>query len=147
MSGESADRAGAGAMVRRILLAIFLIGAIGTGAELLLLEHTAEWQLVPLVLIAISLLVLGWLAVSRRMAVVRVFQVTMVAFLVSGAAGLALHYRGNVEFELEMYPSLGGAELFWKALTGATPALAPGTMIQLGLIGLTFTYRHPALER
>jgi hypothetical protein len=148
MPPESVDRASPpGAVVRRILLAIFLIGAIGTGAELLLLEHTEQWQLVPLVLIAIGLFVLGWLAVSRRRAALRVFQATMVAFLVSGAAGLALHYRGNVEFELEMYPSLGGTGLFWKALTGATPALAPGTMIQLGLIGLTFTYRHPALER
>jgi len=25
--------------------------------------------------------------------------------------------------------------------------LAPGTMVQLGLLGLVYTYRHPALNR
>jgi len=41
-------------------------------------------------------------------------------------------------------PSLGGSELYMKALMGATPLLAPGTMIQLGLVGLAFAFRHPA---
>jgi hypothetical protein len=70
----------------------------------------------------------------------------MVACVIAGCVGLVLHYKGNVEFELEMYPSMAGGELVWKALTGATPALAPGTMVQLGLVGLAFTYRHPALR-
>jgi hypothetical protein len=30
---------------------------------------------------------------------------------------------------------------------GATPLLAPGIMLQLGLVGLLFTFRHPALAR
>ena len=55
----------------------------------------------------------------------RVFQTVMLLFLSSGVLGLYLHYRGNVEFELEMYPSLRGFGLFWEALKGATPALAP----------------------
>ena len=33
-----------------------------------------------------------------------------------------------------------------ERLTGATPALAPGAMVQLGLIGLAYTFRHPALR-
>ena len=37
------------------------------------------------------------------------------------------------------------AKLVWKALRGATPALAPGALAQLGLLGLLYTYRHPAL--
>jgi hypothetical protein len=40
---------------------------------------------------------------------------------------------------------LAGWELFKEAMTGATPALAPGAMVQLGLIGLAWSYRHPAL--
>jgi hypothetical protein len=59
--------------------------------------------------------------------------------------GLYLHYRGNVEFALERDPSLSGARLLWKALRGATPALAPGALSQLGLLGLLYTYGHPAL--
>jgi hypothetical protein len=51
-----------------------------------------------------------------------------------------------VEFELEMYPSMRGFELVAKTMTGATPVLAPGTMALLGLIGLSYTYKHPSLE-
>jgi hypothetical protein len=57
------------------------------------------------------------------------------------------HYQGNMEFELETYPSISGLALFKEAMMGATPALAPGTMIELGLIGLAYTYRHPLLVR
>jgi hypothetical protein len=78
----------------------------------------------------------------------RVFQATMLLFVISGFAGLFLHYQGNVEFELEMYPSLKGLELFRKAIKGTTPpTLAPGTMIQLGLLGLAYTYRHPVFSK
>ena len=69
-----------------------------------------------------------------------------ILFVISGFAGLFLHYQGNAQFELEMYPSLKGLELFRKAIKGTTPpTLAPGTMIVLGLLGLAYTYRHPAL--
>jgi hypothetical protein len=40
-----------------------------------------------------------------------------------------------------------GMDLFSKVMTGAAPALAPGAMVQLGLLGLIYTFRHPALEQ
>jgi len=134
--------------MRGILLTIFLLGVLGTGAELLLLEHTEDlWQWVPLLLIALSLAALILHAAIRRAASVRIFQATMVLFLLSGVAGLLLHYKGNVEFKSETNPSLAGLELFWEAMKGkAPPALAPGVMIQIGLLGLAYTYRHPALR-
>jgi hypothetical protein len=52
-----------------------------------------------------------------------------------------------VVFELEMNPSAGGTQLVWESLSGAMPALAPGTLFQLGLVGLLYTYPHPALGR
>jgi len=134
--------------LRTFLLTIFIIGLLGAGAELLLLEHTEEFrQWIPLVLMAISLLVLGWHGWSHRSISLRVFQGTMLLFVFSGLIGVFLHYQGNVEFELEMYPTLAGWELFGKAMQGATPALAPGTMIQLGLLGLAYSYRHPILRK
>ncbi len=75
----------------------------------------------------------------------RALQLLMVVFIAAGAIGLTMHYQGNVEFELEMYPSRSGLELFREAMMGATPALAPGTMIQLALIGLAYAYGHPRL--
>lgn len=136
------------ASVRKLVLFVFLFGLAGTGAELVLLEHTEDaWMWTPLVLMGLSLVVLMGYAVSKSRPVLRAFQGVMILFVVSGLLGVWFHYKGNVEFELEMYPSLAGLKLFWEAMKGATPALAPGTMIQLGLLGLIFTYKHPRLSR
>lgn len=134
-------------VVRRILLFTLVLGLVGVGIELLLLEHFEDTaQKVPLALIAVALLVLAWHAIHRSGAPVLALQGVMLVFIAAGAVGLTLHYQGNVEFELEMYPSRSGFELFREAMMGATPALAPGTMIQLGLIGLAYAYKHPRLE-
>ena len=85
---------------------------------------------------------------KSRMAVleIRALRVLGVAFLATGVLGLILHFKGNVEFELELHPSMGGFELVWEGLRGAFPALAPGAMAQLGLLGLVACYRHPLLS-
>lgn len=136
------------AVLRGALLVILIAGMIGTGVELLLLEHTeGVWQLVPLALLGAGLVVLLAHALRPGATTVRAVQLTMLAFVGSGLAGWLLHYSGNVEFELEMHPTAAGLGLFWEAIKGATPTLAPGTMIQLGLLGLVHTYRHPALGK
>ena len=137
------------AAIRRILLIIFLIGALGTVAELLLLKHTEDrWQWVPLILATLSLLALLVHGFIRRAATIRLFQGAMILFVLSGFVGSYLHYRAKVEFKLETNPALAGWELFREAMVGGTvpPVLAPGVMIQLGLLGLAWTYRHPALS-
>ena len=135
--------------VIRALLALTLVsGLVGLGGELLLLEHFEDWrQKIPLALISLGLLVLIWHAIDRRAAPLRALQLLMVVFIAAGAIGMTLHYQGNVEFERELRPSLSGIELFKKSMMGATPALAPGSMIQLALIGLAYCYKHPRLER
>ena len=134
--------------LRQILLATLVLGLVGVGLELLLLEHFEDWrQQTPLALIAGALVVLVWHGLHRSPASLRVLQVLMTVFIAAGAFGLVFHYQGNVEFELEMHPSASGFDLFREAIMGATPALAPGTMIQLGLIGLAYSYRHPLIER
>lgn len=135
-------------IIRIFLVSLFLYGMIGSGLELLLLGHTEDfWQLIPLFLSIFCLLILLWYALSGSAISMRVFQITMITFIVSGLTGVYLHYRGNVEFELEMYPSLQGLDLFLKSIKGATPFLAPGTMIILGLIGLAYSYRHPVFDK
>ena len=115
------------------------------GAELLFIGHVADvWQLLPVGLLAASLAVLGWHAARPGRGSVRGVQALMLAFVASGGLGVALHYRGNEAFELEMYPSRAGFELVRETLTGATPVLAPGSMSLLGLVGLVVTYRHPS---
>ena len=131
-----------------MVLVVLVLGLIGTGTELLLLEHYEDtWQLAPLVLIGLGLVALAAHAVLRRAGSIIAIRLIMVLSVASGAIGVGLHYQGNAEFEREMYPSIEGLELFSKSMTGATPALAPGTMALLGLLGLIYTYRHPSLYR
>ena len=136
------------ATLRRLVLIVLTVGIVGVGFELVLLDHMEDnWQWAPIVLLAAGFPVSIWLFVSPGRTVIRVYQVLMGLFVLSGFVGQWLHYQGNVEFELEMYPSREGLELVWEALGGAYPALAPGTMILLGLLGLVACLRHPALNR
>lgn len=132
-------------VARRLLLAILWLGLVGTEVELLLLKHTdGLWQVLPIALIGVAVLTLAVHALAPSPATVRGIQVVMLAFLASGVLGIVLHFEGNAEFELERIASLTGLELFKAAVMGATPTLAPGTMVQLGLVGLLYTYQHPA---
>lgn len=127
--------------LRRFLAAIFLVGALGLGSELILVGHFEDvWQQVPLVLIAAGVVALASYAARPNPPTRTAFRLTSVLMVVGGALGLGLHYQSNVEFELEMYPDLNGLRLVREALTGAIPALAPGALIQLGLIGLAYSY-------
>jgi hypothetical protein len=103
-------------------------------------------QLAPLALLGAGILVTMWALMRPRRAAIRMLRLLMVLFVAGGIVGVILHYRGNVAFELEMSPSRAGLSLMAKALTGATPVLAPGSMSLLGIVGLAFTYRHPALR-
>ena len=134
--------------LRRGLLLIFVIGTVGLGTELLLLGHFEEWrQQVPLALLAFGLVLLAARILYRGRVILRLFRLTMIAFVLGGMVGLWFHLSANMEFELEMYPTLTGLELLSKALGGAMPALAPGALVQLGLVGFLYTYQHPALSR
>ena len=129
--------------VRRFLLGILLLGMGGTAVELLLLKHDeGAIQLVPLVLLGLGLAAVAWHAVSPGRASAGTVRATMAAFLIAGGAGMYFHYRANVEFQMETDPSVRGRELLMKVLEAKVPpALAPGVMIQFGLIGLAYTYR------
>ena len=135
--------------VRALLLTILSVGMIGTAADLLLLDHYEDaWQLAPLALLAVGLAAALWVAIRAGWLGILALRTTMVLFIVSGAAGIFFHYSGNQEFQREIDPELAGWALFVKVMTAkAPPALAPAVMVQLGLLGLLFTYRHPALHQ
>ncbi len=131
---------------RTLLLWVLVIGEIGILVELLLLGHDDDrWQLVPLALAGAMLLLVAWYLVRRTAQ--SVWAIGSVALLscLSAALGIFFHYRANVEWELETTPEMHGWELFREVVTGALPLLAPGAMLQLGLIGLIWCYRHPQL--
>jgi len=133
---------------RRLLLAILLLGLAGITAELLLLNHVEDlYQLIPVLLSGAAVVTAALVAVRPTPGTVRLFQSVMLLLLISGAVGVAFHFQATMEFQLEMDPTLAGMALFRKAIVAkAPPALAPGAMTQLGLIGLAYTFRHPALQ-
>jgi hypothetical protein len=125
--------------LHRLLLAIFLAGILGTITELVFLEHYEDlWQLLPFAVALAGIAVAAWYATNPRHAL-RAFRMVLVMFAVSGVVGLALHFKGNLEFAREQDASLGGLRLVWEVVTGATPALAPGMMIFLAAIGYAAT--------
>jgi len=70
----------------------------------------------------------------------------MLPLLAAGVGGAYLHYRGGLSFQADMDPTLPRWQMFWKVLRmQAPPVLAPGVLIQLGLLGLASTYRDPLL--
>ncbi len=131
---------------RQLVLLVIVVGFVGTLAELLLLGHYEDrWQFAPLGLGGAVLLALLWYALSAGGMPVRTVRWLSLLSCASAVAGLVLHYQANVEWELETTPELQGWALFREAVTGALPLLAPGTMLQLGLLGLIWTMRHPRL--
>lgn len=133
---------------RSILLGIFLVGVGGISVELWLLGHYEELdQFIPLGLSVVGTITILAAAFKPMRITVRLLQVVMLLFVVSGLVGVWYHFLATTEFQLEMDPSLRGWALFRKAIVAkAPPALAPGAMIQLGLIGLAYTFRHPTLR-
>lgn len=132
--------------MRTWLLVLVVLGTVALTAELWLLGHTEPfWQRAPLVALAAGLVSALAVAARPSPATLRPFQGLMAVFVVLGLIGVGLHLRGNLEFEREMDP---GADLrvAWRnAWTGATPPIAPAALTQLGLLGLVFAWRHPAL--
>lgn len=143
MIGTSASKSPA-SRLRTLVLLVLLFGMVGVVGELLLIEHhETNTMWIPLVVLALGSVTVLYRLVSPSRTADRVMAVVMSAFLVSGVLGLWFHFDGNRQFELEVYPSMDGFELIWESLTGATPALAPGTMVLLGLFGLVVSVAVP----
>jgi hypothetical protein len=123
--------------LRRFLLLTVMVGIVGMSLELVFIGHLEGLlQLVPIGLLPAGLIALAWHMSRPSRASARGVRLLMALFVASGLLGVGLHYQGNHEFELEMYPSMAGMELMRETLTGATPVLAPGSMALLGLVGL-----------
>lgn len=135
-------------VLRRSILAVFVLGVVGSFAELLLLGHDEDLpQFIPLVLFGVALALLAWAAATGTRPAFLAFRATMALFIVAGVVGSWLHFQANREFQMEVDPSLAGWALLAEALQAKSPpALAPGVMVQFGLLGLAWTFRHPRLE-
>ena len=129
-------------VLRWWILVILVLGLLGTVTELVLLEHYEQpLQFVPLVLILAAAGVLWWEFRRRDPASRRATQIVMGLFVVAGFVGFAAHFRGAAEYQLELDPDMSNWELLEKILRAkAPPLLAPGMMLQLGLLGLAYVF-------
>ena len=139
-------KADAGSVVlerlRLWILGVLVLGLIGTVTELILLEHYEQpLQFVPLVLIGLGVVVLAWHAMRPGTASLRSLQIVMGLFVLAGFAGMAAHFNGSAEYQLELDPEMDKWELLEKILHAkAPPLLAPGMMLQMGLLGLAYAF-------
>ena len=153
LSGEQAienrpDHGTAGrtaTVLRGMLLAILVFSMTGTAVDLLFMDHYQDaWQMIPLVLIGFALATMLLHGLGHA-AALRGFRMVMVLFVAAGIVGVVLHYRASAEFDRESDFAAAGWSLVKAVLSSKVPpTLAPMTMLQMGLIGLAFTYRHPA---
>ena len=138
-----AHRAGADhvELLRRWVLAVLVLGLAGTVTELVLLEHYEQpLQLVPLVLIVAAVAAIGWQWRRNDAASLRARN-RHGAVRTGGLAGVVAHFHGSAEFQLELNPSMCTWELVEKIVRAkAPPLLAPGMMLQMGLLGLAYVY-------
>ena len=142
----SADRVES---LRQWLFWVLVLGLVGTETELLLLEHYEDpWQFIPLVLIVCAIAVLVWHARRPDAGSLRAMRILMVLFVLAGFIGLALHFRGAAAFQRETDPAIGTWDLVKKVMRAkAPPVLAPGVMLQLGLIGWAYAASSSAERR
>ena len=131
--------------IRRLILALLAFGLTATVVDLFGLKHYEEtWQIVPIGFIFLTLLVVLWHALTGSSASLTGLKVLMPLLILVGMTGVVLHLQGSMEFQLEANPDLGGWALLKKLLAAkAPPALAPGIMVQLGLLGSIYGYKHP----
>lgn len=133
--------------LRRALLWLLLLGAVGTLADLLLAKHWKEaTQWPPLVLLGITAAVAGWALRHESPAALRAVRGVSWLSLPATAAGLFFHVRANVEWARDDQPALAGWPLVRDTLFGTLPTLAPGAMLYIGLIGLLAAGRGASLD-
>ena len=135
-------------LLRRGILALLLLGTAGLIPELVLLEHYDDpFQFVPFALLGSTIVVTLWHWKDGGRRSLRVFQLMMALLIVAAPAGIYFHLTGNYTTEHDFDPSVLGLDLWLAVIRGDAPALAPGTLAQFGLLGLLYSYKHPALDQ
>src|SRR5438105_15677619 len=90
-------------LLRIWILAVLVLGLLGTITELILLEHYEEpLQFVPLVLITLAVAFVVWHWVQRDVKSLNALLVLMGLFVLAGFVGFIAHFRGSAEFQLDL---------------------------------------------
>ncbi|HKY19952.1 MAG TPA: hypothetical protein VJM31_01930 [Vicinamibacterales bacterium] len=128
--------------IRRVILGVLLLGMTGLLAELFLLGHYEDLsQRIPLGVLAAGFATVILELVHRRVWTLVLVRLMMTLFIFSGLLGVYFHFDGSREFQLEMNPSMSSTTLVWHVLRAKSPpTLSPGTLVQMGVLGLGYAY-------
>ena len=135
------------ARLRGILCSLAVLVFLITTLELLLLEHTGEWQqLIPFAASFFGLVAAGWVMVEPSPGRIKAARAIAVGIGLVTLTGVILHFEANLELELEIRPGQAISDVWLDALFGAAPFLASGILLLGALLILGATYAHPALR-
>ncbi|MCB9136910.1 MAG: hypothetical protein H6642_01025 [Caldilineaceae bacterium] len=132
---------------RRFLLIVSALLCVGTPVELWLADHyESPPQMIPFALCLIGLIVILWVVWKPTGAAVKTLRWVSLLLLVGSLFGGYEHLEGNIEFAREIQPNAQLADIFFEALKGADPLLAPGILGLTAILAFAATYHHPALQ-
>ena len=134
--------------LRAFLLGLSAWLCAGTIVELFLAKHTEDpVQFVPFVLCGIGLVALAaaWRRPGR--ATLLALRGVMGALMLGSLFGVYEHLAGNFAFEMDIRPGAAWSDIWFPALRGAAPLLAPGILAVAALLAIAATYAHPMLAR
>ena len=124
---------------KQVILVAILLMTTGMLLELYLLDHYEDrYQLIPLLVIAIALVMTVVLNFRASKMIQQLFKLVLVLISLSGIYGVFLHLQANFEFEQEIHPTASTWSLFSEIISGAFPALAPLSLIVLALMGYAY---------
>ncbi|MDE0608493.1 MAG: hypothetical protein OXH77_01095 [Anaerolineaceae bacterium] len=110
--------------------------------ELWFEEHVEDLQLIPFVLCCLTLVTtLLYLRRPRRGTLIAL-RVSLVLLAAASLLGIWLHLSGNFAFELEIRPNAGIGDVWYEALSGASPLLAPGILALAATLAAAATWRQ-----
>jgi hypothetical protein len=129
--------------LRRFLLILALLLFAGTLIELWLVNHTEDAiQWVAFALAGLGLLVVLLGIFYQHQTTVRILRACMAIIILGSLFGVYEHVWSNLELEREINPNAPATEMIFKALGGANPLLAPGTLAVAAMLSLAATYKY-----
>ncbi|MBI5350236.1 MAG: hypothetical protein HZB77_13135 [Chloroflexi bacterium] len=132
--------------LRVFLLLLASALCLGTIAELWLTEHIkTPTQFLPFFLCGVGLAVVLTMLIRPRRETIFALRIVMGIIALFSLFGVYEHVEGNWKFALEIQSAAPSLEIFWSAIKGANPLLAPGILALTAMIAVAATYYHPAL--
>lgn len=144
-------------LLRQALIALGVLGVLGTAVELVLERHWQSWvQGVPWVALCVLTVALALLIGRPTYRTVGVARVLAAIVILSAGWGVVEHVIGNydagpLDFRYsDRWAAMSASSRWWAAVTksvGPAPPLAPLALAHSALAGLLATVRHPARRR